>query len=1002
VLQRIQYGKDYKPEVVTVPGKGSTKFEYDNAFRLERIIQFDRVSHTGRYEKNDLIRMIHSLVSVESEETYNQGFSYDELERLSGKWNNVYSSSKVEPLVRLFYQYASLEQPGCIKSDSKLLDSGAGIWRTVYDFQSSNGNPIGKAIKNDTSWVVKDIRYTSSERGVSKLYSDVIPSFEPQNLDFSKFLGMSARLEDDERSILDIPIISKRIYQKDRTGVFETHADVLQGELQVRTTENGRFAIAETRNSEGLRTSFRDQVGNDYFFEYDALGRLIKVIMPGSDPQKVIHQVRYDVLGRIKEVDRTHIEKISFNYLLGTELVESKSFLGTDSVLIRTENYKYDSAGRVIEQVQTIPSKSLLSLSESRRFEFFYDGKLPSGETLPDQLGRLTAIRAPEFSKTFRYQKDGRLEKGELHIPNWKSVSQSIEYQPDGTTRRKITEYRNNPHVLIEKGVKVTQEFETDSIGRLGELRINVAPVAKFQYDPYSTLNKIEFQNGDHFSFGFDKITQRMRTFGGSKGGYKFGNAWKLSDRGLIEEERFMFSNQSLNRVYGYTDHKLLSKDSDEKGQTEYNYDSSGMLKQTTGQSGEQKIISNEGKWLLLNGSSQLNYNVDRLGRLASKPNTKLIYGPSGRVERIQRKEKSDVTYVYDEEGKRVFKKIGEDFIEGYFGNIVFTGDTIFQPIGLGGTALGILENDQFKVLPTDFRGSVLTAQNETSASFVSPYGERKEGRGAYSTTIDYVSQGYDPDLQAYRMDHRDYDPKLKRFLTPDPLFFENPHRCLESPIECNVYGYAAGNPVSFVDPLGLSSGFPSGSQIFFGGIAENFSSMVDRTATNVMAAYSAAAALFVPGVAQGAALGGFAGGTVGALQSYADGTSVKAGALEGAKVGVVGGAAGGGAGYLAVSALGYAGTGSIVSNVFAGVAGSTAATYAGIGYGEGRLPTGTELGFGIALGGTAGLVSGALAIPSLTSGYSSRITAVTDNLMQSVKSIGGSFSLTPHQERGK
>ena len=72
--------------------------------------------------------------------------------------------------------------------------------------------------------------------------------------------------------------------------------------------------------------------------------------------------------------------------------------------------------------------------------------------------------------------------------------------------------------------------------------------------------------------------------------------------------------------------------------------------------------------------------------------------------------------------------------------------------------------------------------------------------------TIIFTDSGYQDDLGIYSMGVRSYSPRLGRFLTPDPLFLEDPSVCVESPFECNLYSYAKNNPLVFTDKSGKNA----------------------------------------------------------------------------------------------------------------------------------------------------------------------------------------------------
>ena len=70
--------------------------------------------------------------------------------------------------------------------------------------------------------------------------------------------------------------------------------------------------------------------------------------------------------------------------------------------------------------------------------------------------------------------------------------------------------------------------------------------------------------------------------------------------------------------------------------------------------------------------------------------------------------------------------------------------------------------------------------------------------RGAIQTTLGYAGMFYHARSGLYLTHYRAYDPRLGRWLSRDPIWESG---------GINLYGYVGGDPVGWVDPLGLYPG---------------------------------------------------------------------------------------------------------------------------------------------------------------------------------------------------
>ena len=104
--------------------------------------------------------------------------------------------------------------------------------------------------------------------------------------------------------------------------------------------------------------------------------------------------------------------------------------------------------------------------------------------------------------------------------------------------------------------------------------------------------------------------------------------------------------------------------------------------------------------------------------------------------------------------------------------------------------------------LVTDIRGSVRLVVNAANGSVAQRLDYDEWGRVLQDTNPGFQPFGfagglYDPDTGLVRFGYRDYDPDTGRWLAKDPILFAGG--------QANLYLYCGGDPVNWIDPMGLS-----------------------------------------------------------------------------------------------------------------------------------------------------------------------------------------------------
>jgi RHS repeat-associated protein len=785
-LQDVSYAPDFTVKSVSIPGQGTTVFEYaPGRMLLTKVTPPDGVV-VDATERHPLHDGLLTLTTRRGAQAHTERFRYDGLERLVKRWNLLGGASEANPNELLEYRFATALRPAGIAATA-LVDAGANARRFTEELATAAGEEVARARLIPEGWVVDGLTVRSRQTRETAHY--VRPNL-PSNTDLSA-LDYATLLGGVEQT----DATRTAVFGYDAEKVVRHHADVEQtlatswsldsGLLRVETQENGTHMRRQFLDGKRRLVRYEDEQSAASVYTYDTLGRLRGVTLPDGQG----HRLTYDAYGRIGRVARDGVANIDYEYSPGTWLVAAKRFRTPSNVLVRSESYQYDAIGR-----RTVLTHAKAG-GEVKTYQLYYDGAWPGQPSDTSWPGLLTGTSGEGYTKRLQYRADGTLARTTLSLTGWRTVETELSYADSGEVSLEVTRVKDtNGNVLSATSVG----SGWDVYGRLSGLTLNGQPWATVHYNALGRTSKVDFGGGAFVELGYDALTRQRTRLAQTAPAWKSSIEWKLNARGLTDREVMHVGGTQLTRQYGYSAQGFLTHAQDAQHAYAYGFDAAGLPTSISDGTGTRALAMG-GNTLVAGG---VTYTFDGLGRTVSRDDLTLIYGADGQVATAM-KGASLWTFLYDEDGERILKKdvTGTPLAAYLRGGGHLDASGLTWPVRVDGQLVGALKNGVFQLLSTDRRGTVM-ADADGTARLASPFGDRvTHPTGA--AALDYVEKGYDADLGLVRMGARDYDARIHRFTTPDPLFLEDLEKCRESPVECNLYGYVRNRPLDLVDPTG-------------------------------------------------------------------------------------------------------------------------------------------------------------------------------------------------------
>jgi RHS repeat-associated protein len=567
-------------------------------------------------------------------------------------------------------------------------------------------------------------------------------------------------------------------------------------------------------NAEDNLVSITDPAGFTQRYDYDALANVTAAVDPLGKATSFHYEGPFNLVKSVVDA-KGHTTTFSYDLASGDLMAilyedsTSEAWTYSSGILDSWTNrrgtsvsYEFDGAGRL----------DLKTYQDASTVDYIYSSR-----------GLLSSVIDPTGTTTLTYWPDDRLRQ--------------VDY-PGG----RILKYAYNPagqRKSMENELGHRLDYEYDAVGRLATVRDETAAlVVDYIYDAVGRLARRELGNGVYSEYQYDDASRLKSVVNHAPGGSVLSSfSYSYDARG----RRTSMTTTAGSWLYEYDDLGQLTAWVEPGGRrVAYTYDSLG-----------NRLTVDDAGVLTA-------YAVSAMNRYTQVGATTYIYDFDGNLTSETDPTKT-ISYTYDAENRltSVSSPTGVDsFQYNGLGNVVVATKSgvashrVFDLQGLGNLVgeyatgggltkrlhhgLGLVSSRDGAGFATyySFDGNGNTAEIHEGAGAVldtytyAPFGELLSGGSGPSNSFLFVGEFgvFDEGRAGQNMRARNYRPDLGRFVSEDPLGLSGG--------DVNLQGYAANNPMSWVDPAGASFLLPLEvlySQPYFGDAARAIGTGVAR-----------------------------------------------------------------------------------------------------------------------------------------------------------------------------